>query len=316
MKKTRKMFAVMLILALTLVFIPTTAQAVTDPGVATVSISNNTFEGGEWTGEYLSAIVELTPGMTMGDVVKAACDEAGISVTGATVAEGGFISDIDGLGSGDAGGWSGWMFTVNNWFNTIGLSELVQDGDWISVQYSEDGMGGDLGSIFFPTEDANNKTLQELVFDAGTLAPEFAPTVHNYTLTVPAGTDTLFAMPLAFNLNYQVRTSVGGTEYKLMEGVPVSDGTEITMICGDPSWPSMNNGGFGTGAEDVAAETYTVTIAYAEVVDNGGIDENGVPEVTTDSSPKTGDTGMLLPLAMLLSLIAVVMSVITKRRTN
>jgi Domain of unknown function (DUF4430) len=318
MKKTRKMFAVMLALALMLAFIPTTALAETEPGIAMVSISNNTYEGGAWTGEYLSAIVELTPGMTMGDVVKEACDQAGVSVTGATVAEGGFISDIDGLGTGDAGGWSGWMFTVNNWFNTTGLSELAQDGDWISVQYSVDGMGGDLGSIFFPTEDANNKTLQEMVFDAGTLAPDFASDVHNYTLTLPEGTDSLFVMPLAFNLNYQVRTSVGGTEYKLMDGVPVTDGTVITVVCGDPSWPSMNNGAFGTGAEDVAGETYTITIAYGEAVDNGGVDENGEPEVTAteDDSPETGDSGMLLPLTMLISLAGVAMAVVVKRRTN
>ena len=318
MNKTRKMFAAMLALAVMLAFIPTTALAETEPGIAMVSISNNTFEGGAWTGEYLSAIVELTPGMTMGDVVKEACDQAGVSVTGATVAEGGFISDIDGLGTGDAGGWSGWMFTVNNWFNTTGLSELAQDGDWISVQYSVDGMGGDLGSIFYPTEDANNKTLQEMVFDAGTLAPDFASDVYNYTLTLPEGTDSLFVMPLAFNLNYQVRTSVGGTEYKLMDGVPVTDGTVITVVCGDPSWPSMNNGTFGTGAEDVAGETYTITIAYEEAVDNGGIDENGEPEVTAteDDSPETGDSGMMLPLAMLFSLAGVAMAVVARRRTN
>lgn len=319
MKKTKKMFALMLTLAMMLVFIPTTALAAPEePGIATVTVSNTTYEAGAWTGELFSAIVELVPGMTMGDVVKAACDEAGVSVTGATVAEGGFISDIDGLSTGDAGGWSGWMFTVNNWFNTMGLSELVQDGDWISVQYSVDGMGGDLGSIFAPTEDANNKTLQQIVFDEGTLEPAFAPDIHQYKLTLPAGIDNLFAMPLAFNLNYQVRTSVGGTVYKLMDGVPVADGTVITMTCGDPSWPSMNNGDYGTGAEEVAAEVYEITIAYAEVVDDGSIDENGEPEVTAelDDSPKTGDSNMLIPLAMLASLATAGAVLTVRRRTE
>jgi LPXTG-motif cell wall-anchored protein len=306
MKKTKKIFAAVLTLAMMLVFIPTTALAETEPEIAMVSISNNTFAGGDWTGDYLSAIVELTPGMTMGDAVKAACDEAGVSVTGATAAEGGFISDIDGLSTGDAGGWSGWMFTVNNWFNTMGLNELVEDGDWISVQYSVDGMGGDLGSIFFPTEDANNKTLQALEFDYGTIEPAFDPDTHDYKLTLPAGTDTLFVLPLAFNLNYQVRTSVDGTVYKLMDGVPVAEGTVITIVCGDPSWPSMNNGTYGTGAEDVAAETYTVTIAMEAAVDNGGIDENGEPEVvvTQDNSPETGDSNTMLLLSMIASISA------------
>lgn len=311
----------MLTLALMLVFIPTTAQASTEPQVAMVTISNDTFAGGAWTGEHLSAMVEITAGMTMGDAVKAACDEAGISVTGATAAEGGFISDIDGLGSGDAGGWSGWMFTVNNWFNTMGLGELVQDGDLISVQYSVDGMGGDLGSIFFPISDANNKTLTQVVFDGGTLSPEFAPNVHNYTLKLPAGTENLFVMPVAFNLNYQVRTTVGDTQYKLLQTVPVAEGTVITLTCGDPSWPSMNNGGFGTGAEEVAAETYTITIAYEEAVDNGGGSDNGDPEVTAteDDSPQTGDSNMMLPLAMLAAIAGLAgagVALTGKRRIN
>ena len=316
MKKTKKMFAVMLTLALMLVFIPTSAFAETEPQLAMVTISNDTFPGGAWTGDYLSAIVEITPGMTMGGAVKAACDEAGISVTGA---ETGFISDIEGLSTGDAGGWSGWMFTVNNWFNLNGLVDPVEDGDIIAVQYTVDGMGGDLGSIFFPTEDANNKTLQEIVFDGGTLSPEFAPDVHNYTMTLPAGTESLFVMPLAFNLNYQVRTTVGGTVYKPLQGVPVADGTVITITCGDPTWPSMNNGAYGTGAEEIAAEVYQITIAYDEAVDNGGGD--GDPEVTTtvDDSPETGDNTMMLPLAMMAGLAAVAGGAVfatSRRRTN
>lgn len=320
MRKTKKIFTVMLTLALMLVFIPTTAQAATDSGVVAVTVSNNTFDEGDWTGELFSTIIDLEPGMTMGDAVKAACDQEGVSVTGATAAEGGFISDIDGLATSDAGGWSGWMFTVNNWFNTMGLSEPAQDGDWISVQYSVDGMGADLGSIFSPKEDANNKTLQQMVFDQGTLKPEFTPDVHSYTLTVPSGTESLFAMPLAFNLNYQVRTSVAGTEYKLMNGVPVADGTVITMTCGDPQWPSMNNGTYGTGAEEVPAQVYEVTIAYEDVVEDGG-SNGGEPEVSAsqDDAPKTGDASMMLPFAMMAGLIGLAgagLALTVKRRIN
>jgi LPXTG-motif cell wall-anchored protein len=327
MKKTKKIFVAMMTLALMLVFIPTTAMADTvDPeatGVVAVSISNNTYDEGVWTGEHLSELVDLVPGMTLGDAVKAACEQAGVSVTGATAAEGGFISDIDGLSSGAAGGYSGWMFTVDNWFNTTGLNAPAQDGDWISVQYSVDGMGADLGSIFSPKEDANNKTLTQILFDEGTLAPEFAPDVHSYTLTVPAGTTNLFAMPQAFNLNYQVHTTVDGTDYKLMNGVPIADGTMITMTCGDPSWPSMNNGQYGTGAEEVAAQVYEITIAYDETVDNGGggvdnggTDNGGEVTVEKDDSPKTGDANTMLPLAMLLGLIGIGGVVASKRRTN
>lgn len=325
MRKTKKIFAVMLTLALMLVFIPTTAQAATDPGVVAVTVSNNTFEGADWTGELFTTFIDLEPGMTLGEAVKAACDQADVSVTGATVAEGSYIMDIDGLGFGDAGGYSGWMCSVNNWFNLNGLSDPAQDGDWISVQYSADGMGSDLGSFFPPDENANNKTLQQIVFDQGTLDPEFAPDIHSYTLTVPTGTEGLFVMPLAFNLNYQVRTSVEGTEYKLMEGVPAADGTVITIICGDPQWPSMNNstGNDGSGAEAFPAETYTITIAYEDVVDDGDgdSDENGEPEVTSteDDSPKTGDANMMIPLAMMAGLVGLAgagAALAVKRRTN
>ena len=41
--------------------------------------------------------------------------------------------------------------------------------------------------------------------------------------------------PTASNKNYQVRTSVGGTEYARTAEVPVADGAVITVKCGDPS---------------------------------------------------------------------------------
>jgi len=64
MKKTRKMFAVMLILALTLVFIPTTAQAVTETGTGTVTVTvtNATYEGApsDRQGEFMSMELQRT----------------------------------------------------------------------------------------------------------------------------------------------------------------------------------------------------------------------------------------------------------------
>ncbi len=320
MKRTKKLFAVMMTLALMLVFIPSTAMAVDDSdssGVVIVTVSNTTFDEGDWTGELFTEYVDLTPGMTMGEAVQAACEAAGVSVTGATT---GYITDIEGLSSGDAGGWSGWMFTVDNWFNTTGLSAPAEDGDWISVQYSVDGMGADLGSIFTPVEDANNKTLQQLEFDEGTLSPEFSADVHKYTLTVPADTSELFVLPIAFNLNYQVRTSVDGTVYKLMNGVPIEDGTVITITCGDPEWPSMNNGDYGTGAELVPGETYEITVAMEEaVVDDPDTDTDTKDisaETAMDKSPKTGDADMVFPLILLITLGGVGMATVARRRTN
>jgi hypothetical protein len=270
MKKQMRMSVLLVTLMLVMAFMPLAAHAEDGTIEVTVAISNTNFADGAWTGELFSTTVEQAEGTTLGDAVKAACDAEGVSVTGATVAEGGFVTDIDGLSSGAAGGYSGWMVTVNDWFNTTGLGALAEDGDLISVQYSQDGMGGDLGSIFFPIEDANNKTLQAITVSEGTLAPEFAAATKEYTLALPKGTTSINVTPKAFNLNYQVMTTIGETSYKLLQEVPVKDGDVISVTVGDPEWPSMNNGDFGTGAENVPAEVYQITVDI-EGASNAGL---------------------------------------------
>ncbi len=260
MKKRMRLSALLLTLMLVMAYMPLAAYAEDATIEVTVVVSNTNYADGAWTGELFKTTVEQKEGITLGDAVKAACDAEEVSITGATVAEGGFITDIDGLSSGAAGGYSGWMVSVNDWFNTTGLSAPAEDGDLISVQYSQDGMGGDLRSVFFPVEDANNKTLQALTFSAGTLAPEFAAATKEYTLALPKGTTSIIVTPKAFNLNYQVQTTIGDASYKLLQEVPVKDGDVINVTVGDPEWPSMNNGEFGTGAEDVSAEVYQITI--------------------------------------------------------
>jgi hypothetical protein len=292
MKKQMKMSVLLVALMLVMAFMPLAANAEDATIEVTVAVSNTNFTDGAWTGELFSTTVEQASGITLGDAVKAACEAEGVSVTGATVAEGGFVTDINGLSSGAAGGYSGWMVTVNDWFNTTGLGALAEDGDLISVQYSQDGMGGDLGSIFFPVEDANNKTLQALTFSEGTLAPEFAATTKEYTLTVPKGTTSINVSPKAFNLNYQVKTSIGDDSFKLLQSIPVKDGDVISVTVGDPEWPSMNNGDFGTGAENVPAEVYQVTI-----------DIEGA-----------GNTGLMIALTVLIVAIGVAAVILVRRR--
>lgn len=327
MKKSKKRLAIIMTIALMAVFAPTAALAADSPDssgsgdLVMVTVSNITYDGGPWTGELFTTYVELTSGMTLGDAVQAACDEQGITVKGATT---GYITEINGLAEKDGGAQSCWGCSVNNWFNVDGYSQPAEAGDWISVQYSMDWYA-DLGSYW----DSNVKTLQDLQFDSGTLAPDFAPDVHDYKLTLPAGTEDLFVLPLASNFNFQVRTSVDGKEYKLMDGVPVKDGTVLTITCGDPSWPSMNNG-YG-GAENVPAEVYHVTIAMEEAVvdDNGGgdVDNNGGDngggdvEATAemDQSPATGDSDMSEALAapiMVIALAGVALATTLRRRSN
>jgi len=319
MKKTKKLLAIIMAMALTMVFVPTTALAADSPDSSgsgdfvMVTVSNTTYEGGPWNGELFTTDVALVPGMTLGDAVQAACDAQGFTVKGATT---GYITEINGLHEKDGGDHSAWGCSVNNWFNVDGYSQLAEAGDWISVQYSIDWYA-DLGSYW----DSNVKTLQTLQFDSGTMTPDFAPDVHDYTLTLPAGTENLFVLPLASNLNFQVRTSVDGKVYKLMDGVPVADGTIITITCGDPTWPSMNNG-YG-GAENVPAEVYHVTIAMEDAVidDNGGDNGGGEVDVTAemDKSPATGDSDMAAAFAapiMLIALAGVALSATVRRRSN
>jgi len=292
MKKRMRMSVLLVTLMLVMAFMPLAANAEDATIEVTVTVSNTTFTDGAWTGELFTTTVEQATGTTLGDAVKAACEAEDHSIIGATVAEGGFITDIDGLASGAAGGWSGWMVTVNNWFNTTGLSAIAEDGDLISVQYSQDGMGGDLGSIFAPVEDANNKTLQALTFSEGTMDPEFEAATKEYTLTLPKGTASINVSPKAFNLNYQVVTSIGDTTYKLMQAVPVKDGDVIVVTIGDPTWPSMNNGSFGTGAENVPAETYQITVEIDDA----------------------GNTGLILGIGALFVAVGVGAVIIIRRR--
>ena len=46
---------------------------------------------------------------------------------------------------------------------------------------------------------------------------------------------------------------MGETEYKRTAMVPTVDGTTITVKCGDPSWPNMNN-------DNEPAQVYTVNV--------------------------------------------------------
>lgn len=261
MKKRMRMSVLLIALLVAMAFMPLAAHAEDAAIEVTVVVSNTTYTDGAWTGELFKTTVEQAAGATLGDAVKAACEAEGYDITGATADEGGFITDINGLSSGAAGGWSGWMVTVNDWFNTTGLSAVAEDNDLISVQFSVDGMGGDIGSIFAPVEDANNKTLQSLSFSDGTLTPEFDAATKAYTLTLPNGTKSVNVTPKAFNLNYQVMTTLGEKTYKLLQEVPVKDGDVIRVTVGDPEWPSMNNGSYGTGAEKVPAVVYEITVS-------------------------------------------------------
>ena len=146
------------------------------------------------------------------------------------------------------------MGTLNDWFTNEGFGAFtaakgtLKAGDEIHLMYSMNG-GEDLGGIWGNTD----KTVKNVTFSAGTLDKAFDKDAHEYTLTIPADVSSVVVTPTASNKNYQVRTSVGGTEYARTAEVPVADGAVITVKCGDPSWPSMND-------NDGEAQSYTFKV--------------------------------------------------------
>lgn len=221
----------------------------------------NKGDGAAWDGTLVDTWVKLDDDSTMADCITAALDTVNATQTGADT---GYITEVNGLAAGDAGGWDGWMTTLNDWFADNGLSYYtVEDGtleagDEIRVLYSMT-MGADLGG----TWGDNDKTLYDIAFNTGSLEPEFSSDTKNYTLTVPYGTESVKVTPTASNKYFLVKTFVGDKEYKRTAGIPVAEGTVITVKCGDPEWPSMNNGTYGSGAEYVSAEEYTIIVKIA-----------------------------------------------------
>lgn len=243
-----------LLMALVLAFslLPTAAFAADHADQVRVIVENTTYTAADapWTGTLVDKWVDLKSDSTM-----MSCMVDALGSYSQTGAESGYISEINGLRAGAGGNYmAGWMGTLNDWFTNAGFSEFtVKDGtlkagDEIHLMYSMNG-GEDLGGSWGNTD----KTVKNVTFSAGTLDKEFDKNTHEYTLTIPADVSSVVVTPTASNKNYQVRTSVGGTEYARTAEVPVADGAVITVKCGDPSWPSMND-------NDGEAQSYTFKV--------------------------------------------------------
>ena len=223
-------------------------------GMVRVIVENTTFpkaNGAAWDGTLVDKWVALNSDSTMMSSIVAALD--GHTVEGA---DSGYISSIDGLSQRDGGSMSGWMGTLNDWFTDSGFSDVtaasgaLETGDEIRLMYTCTvvDIGGDW--------ESTDTSLKALTFSEGTLKPAFTGTTYAYTLNVPEGTTALLVTPTAANKNYQVRTYLGtqtnGKQYKR------TDGSVITVVCADPSWPTMNEGSDGK-------KTYTVTVRVGAV---------------------------------------------------
>ena len=226
-------------------------------GMARVIVENTTFpkaEGAAWEGTLADTWIELTGESTMMGCVVEALD--GHTVVGA---ESNYISSIDDLKEQQGGSLSGWMGTLNDWFTNFGFGEFTVAkgtlcaGDEIRIMYTR--TVEDLGGSW----NNSDTRLKALTFSTGKLAPKFSGDTFTYTLTVPEGTTSLLVTPTAANKNYQVRTYLGtqatGREYSRTSLIPIANGSVITVVCADDSWPTMNETSDGK-------RTYTINVVF------------------------------------------------------
>ena len=226
-------------------------------GMTRVIVENATFpkaEGAAWEGTLADTWIELTGESTMMGCVVEALD--GHTVVGA---ESNYISSIDNLKAFDGGTMSGWMGTLNDWFTNFGFGEFTVAkgtlcaGDEIRIMYTR--TVEDLGGSW----NNSDTRLKALTFSTGKLAPKFSGDTFTYTLTVPEGTTSLLVTPTAANKNYQVRAYLGtqatGREYSRTSLIPITNGSVITVVCADDSWPTMNKTSDGK-------RTYTINVVF------------------------------------------------------
>ena len=261
-------------------------------GMTRVIVENTTFpkaEGAAWEGTLADTWIELTGESTMMGCVVEALD--GHTVVGA---ESNYISSIDDLKEQQGGSMSGWMGTLNDWFTNFGFGEFtvakgtLHAGDEIRVMYTRNA-GVDLGGDW----ESTDTRLKALTFSAGKLTPKFSGDTFTYTLTVPDGTTRLLVTPTAANKNYQVRTYLGtqatGREYSRTSLIPIANGSVITVVCADDSWPTMNE-------ESDGKRTYTINVVYGEVKsDNAGVTSVKVAGVSAAAGTAENSFSVTLP---------------------
>jgi len=261
-------------------------------GMARVIVENTTFpkaEGAVWEGTLADTWIELTDESTMMGCVVEALD--GHTVVGA---ESNYISSIDDLKEQQGGSMSGWMGTLNDWFTNFGFGEFtvakgtLHAGDEIRVMYTRNA-GVDLGGDW----ESTDTRLKALTFSTGKLAPKFSGDTFTYTLTVPDDTTRLLVTPTAANKNYQVRTYLGtqvtGREYSRTSLIPITNGSVITVVCADDSWPTMNKTSDGK-------RTYTINVVYGEVKsDDAGVTSVKVAGVSAAAGTAENSFSVTLP---------------------
>ena len=223
-----------------------------------VIVENTTYavaDGAAWEGTLVDTWVDINDDSSIISCLLAVLEEGGYTQSGA---EYGYVNEIAGLGATESGGW---MVALNDWFIHEGADTFtvaagrLEPGDEVKVMYTNNGFGEDLGGSW----GNNDKTVADVQFNVGKLLQPFDKDAEEpfFELLLPYGTTEILVTPTASNKNFQVRTyhwsieSDEPVEYKRNEMIPVQEGDILEIICGDPEWPSMNNGEYGSGAEEV-----------------------------------------------------------------
>ena len=152
----------------------------------------------------------------------------------------------------DGGRGSGWMGTLNDWFNNEGFAAFttkngaLENGDEIHIMYTTN-LGVDIGGTWY-NEDTS---LKKLEVSGGTLSPAFSGSQTDYTLIISGDKADVSVTPSAANKNYQARIFLNrynqdSARYKRTESISVKSGDVLYVGVGEKGWPTMNAGGVGT----------------------------------------------------------------------
>ena len=255
-------------------------------GSVYISVENNTYRGGDFTGTLVSGWYDLCARDTMmTSVLKAlalggyswwgtgASDTGGYDITylaGIYVDENGngrYDSGEPSLAEFDGARGAGWMGTLNDWFVNEGFQAFrasgsgsyeLADGDYLNIVYTCN-LGEDVGSLWGNTDTS----LAALRISGGTLRPSFDGDTHEYSLSISGSSARITVTPTAVNKNYMVKTFLNAYNrssayYKRTESITVKPGDILYIGVGEPSWPSMNNQ--GADAVDYQATKYIITV--------------------------------------------------------
>lgn len=185
-------------------------------------------------------LTDVYEGDTAADVVKRAMDAASISNTGLDTSPA-YLSEADGLKAFDAGGMSGWMYTVNGFPPELspglgaGLSDyVVQNNDFIHVAYTCE-FGSDIGIGFGPSPDpVLTGVVMESAGKTVSLDESFDAGKTNYTVTLSG------AAPLKIRLSQNpsgiTHITYEGAEYKFWQDIPVQDGGVASVVVGSKTY--------------------------------------------------------------------------------